>query len=101
MHTKHQRCQCGNTVTPYFVNSSFFLVLDISTKFYVIVVIFLQVNLHALQLLPKIMPALSTQSGALIPPIISALTANLASKNSNIFSSADVALDEFSKYIGI
>lgn len=59
-----------------------------------------QVNLHALQCLPKILPCLANQSGALVPPLVSALTSNLASKNSNIFSNAVGALDALIKNIG-
>lgn len=59
-----------------------------------------QVNLHALQCLPKILPCLANQSGALVPPLVSALTSNLASKNSNIFSTAVGALDALIKNIG-
>lgn len=60
-----------------------------------------QVNLHALQCLPKILPCLANQSGALVPPVVAALTSNFASKNANIFSTAEEALDELIKYIGI
>ena len=57
-------------------------------------------NLHALQCLPKILPCLANQSGTLVPPLVSALTSNLASKNSNIFSTAVGALDALIKNIG-
>lgn len=60
-----------------------------------------QVNLRALQCLPKILPCLANQSGALMPPVVAALTSNFASKNANIFSTAEEALDELIKYIGI
>ena len=60
-----------------------------------------QVNLRALQCLPKILPCLANQSGALVPPVVAALTSNFASKNANIFSTAEEALDELIKYIGI
>ena len=60
-----------------------------------------QVNLRALQCLPKILPCLANQSGALVPPVVAALTSNLASKNTNIFSTAEEALDELINYIGI
>lgn len=60
-----------------------------------------QVNLRALQCLPKILPCLANQSGALVPPLVAALTSNFASKNANIFSTAEEALDELIKYIGI
>ncbi|KAL9952340.1 hypothetical protein ACROYT_G039583 [Oculina patagonica] len=58
-----------------------------------------KVNLHALQCLPKILPCLANQSGALIPPVVAALTSNFASKNTNVFSTAEEALDELIKYI--
>lgn len=59
-----------------------------------------QVNLRALQCLPKILPCLANQSGALVPPVVAALTSNFASKNANIFSTAEEALDELIRYIG-
>lgn len=62
--------------------------------------VFAQVNLHALQSLVPILPALATQSGALVPPLVSALTANLASKNINIYNAASEALQELIKQIG-
>lgn len=58
-----------------------------------------KVNLRALQCLPKILPFLANQSGSLIPPLLAALTSNLASKNTSIFSAAVVALDELIKNI--
>lgn len=58
-----------------------------------------KVNLYALQCLPKILPCLANQSSALVPPIVAALTSNFASKNTNIFSTAEEALDEFIKHI--
>ncbi|KAJ7379834.1 hypothetical protein OS493_012583 [Desmophyllum pertusum] len=58
-----------------------------------------KVNLHALQCLPRILPCLANQSGALVPPVVAALTSNFASKNTNIFSTAEEALDELIKYI--
>ena len=36
-----------------------------------------------------------------MPPVVAALTSNFASKNANIFSTAEEALDELIKYIGI
>lgn len=58
-----------------------------------------KVNLYALQCLPKILPCLANQSGALVPPLVAALTSNFASKNTSIFSAAEEALDELIKYI--
>ena len=60
-----------------------------------------QVNLRALQCLPKILPCLANQSGALVPPVVAALTSNFASKNANILSTAEEALDQLLRYIGI
>lgn len=58
-----------------------------------------KVNLYALQCLPKILHCLANQSTALVPPMVAALTSNFASKNTNIFSAAEEALDEFIKHI--
>ncbi|RMX50084.1 hypothetical protein pdam_00002933 [Pocillopora damicornis] len=60
---------------------------------------FTKVNLYALQCLPKILHCLANQSTALVPPMVAALTSNFASKNTNIFSAAEEALDEFIKHI--
>ena len=59
-----------------------------------------QVNLHTLQCLPTILRCLANQSGALITPLVGALTSNLASKNTNILSAAVEAVDELIKNIG-
>lgn len=61
----------------------------------------IQVNLRALQSLVSILPALATQSGALVPPLVSALTANLASKNINIYNATSEAMKELIKQLGI
>jgi uncharacterized membrane protein len=64
------------------------------------VCVILQVSLYALQCLPRIIPSLAIQSGALVPPVVAALTSNLASKNTNIFTAAEEALTVLTKHIG-
>lgn len=58
-----------------------------------------KVNLSALQCLPKILPHIANQPGSVIPPLLTAVTSNLASKNTSIFSAAMVDLDELIKNI--
>ena len=59
-----------------------------------------QVNLAALQTLNNIIPYLRDSMIPVIPTLVPTVTPNLASKNTNIYSSATQVLEQLRKCVG-